>query len=180
MVCHRCQAAGNQSEAAYSRQITGEGPTYREQLKRQVSCRTCGEMMSAGYLASYLMTQHGRLTEVRQSWITLDVGAGPRTFRIAFPAKGGPRSCPVEGCPGRAAMKTMMRVHLLHRHFLDTVVILEEVNPPPPTMYPMQHAGPPVGPEQQATCHSPVRQGNGAEDAEARGGGDEGELGKGI
>ena len=24
----------------------------------------------------------------------------PRTYRMVFPSKGGPRSCPVEGCPG--------------------------------------------------------------------------------
>ena len=29
MVCPPCQAAGNQSEAVYGRQIMGEGPTYR-------------------------------------------------------------------------------------------------------------------------------------------------------
>ena len=45
---------------------------------------------------------------------------------MAFPDKGGLRSCPVEGCPGRAATKTEMRVHFLHRHVLDTVVILEK------------------------------------------------------
>ena len=28
MVCHPCQAAGNQSDSAYGRQITGEVPTY--------------------------------------------------------------------------------------------------------------------------------------------------------
>ena len=33
MVCHPCKVAGNQSEAAYRRQIMGEGPTYREQQK---------------------------------------------------------------------------------------------------------------------------------------------------
>ena len=39
MVYHPCQAAGNLSEAAYGRRVTGEGPTYRESLKVRVSCR---------------------------------------------------------------------------------------------------------------------------------------------
>ena len=39
MVFHPCQVAGNLSEAAYRRMVTGEGPTYRERLKGQVSCR---------------------------------------------------------------------------------------------------------------------------------------------
>ena len=39
MVCHPFQTAGNLLEAEYGRRITGEGPTYRERLKGQVSCR---------------------------------------------------------------------------------------------------------------------------------------------
>ena len=40
-----------------------------------------------------------------------------------------------------------MRVHFLHRYVLDTVVILEERNPPPPTVNPVRHDGPLMGPE---------------------------------
>ena len=39
MVCRPCQAAGNLLEAAYRKRFTGEGPTYKEQLKGRVSCR---------------------------------------------------------------------------------------------------------------------------------------------
>ena len=66
MVCQHCQAVGNLSEAEYGRRVTGEGPMYRERLKGQVSCRECGELMAAGSLMRYLMTQHGRVTETRQ------------------------------------------------------------------------------------------------------------------
>ena len=41
MVYHPCQAAGNLSEAAYGRRVTGVGPTYRERLKGQVDCSKC-------------------------------------------------------------------------------------------------------------------------------------------
>ena len=41
VVCHPCQAAGNLSEAAYGRRVTGEGPTHRERLKGQVACGAC-------------------------------------------------------------------------------------------------------------------------------------------
>ena len=44
----------------------------------------------------------------------------------------------------------------------------------------MQHAGPPAGTERQAPCHSSVRQGSGAEEAAASGGGSKGELGDGL
>ena len=42
MVFRPCQAAGNLSEAVYSRTVTGEGPTYRERMKGRVSYRKCG------------------------------------------------------------------------------------------------------------------------------------------
>ena len=89
-------------------------------------------MVAAGYLASHLMTQHGRVAEKQRSWRTPAGGGGPRTFQMVFPAKGGLRSCPVEGCLGRAATRTAMRVHFLQRQFLDTVFIMEEGNLPHP------------------------------------------------
>ena len=51
---------------------------------------------------------------------------------MSFPAKGGWRRCPVEGCPGVLATRTAMLVHFVHRHIHDTVVILEEGNLPHP------------------------------------------------
>ena len=66
MVCHPCQAVGNLLKAAYGRRVTGEGPTYRERLKGQVSCRACGELLAALSLTSRIMTQHGRVAETRQ------------------------------------------------------------------------------------------------------------------
>ena len=74
-----------------------------------------------GSLASHLMTQHERVAEARRSWITPAAGDGARTFQMAFPSKGGPRSCPVEGCLGRSVTRTVMRVQFLHRHALDTI-----------------------------------------------------------
>ena len=114
--------------AAFRGRMTGEGPTYQVRKKGRLHCRDCGEEMAVGSLAGHRMTQHGKAAEERCSLKTLATGEDPRTYRMAFPDKGGPRSCPVEGCPGRAAMRTAMRVHFMHRHVLDTVVILEEVN----------------------------------------------------
>ena len=73
-----------------------------------------------------------------------------------------------------------MRVHFLHRNILDTKIIREEGTPPPPTVRPMQHAGPPEGTECQAPCHSTVCQGSGAEEVADLGGGDEGEFRAGL
>ena len=78
------------------------------------------------------MTQHGRVADTRYSCRTPAVGAGPQTFLMTFLSRGGPRSCPVEGCPGQVAMRTAMWEHFLHRNVLDTMVILEKVNLPHP------------------------------------------------
>ena len=51
---------------------------------------------------------------------------------MSFPEKGGPRTFPVERFPGKLATRTAMRVHFVHRHVLNTVVILEEGNFPHP------------------------------------------------
>ena len=47
---------------------------------------------------------------------------------MAFPTTGGPRNCPVKGCPGRATTRMAMRVHFFHRHFQNTVIVLVEGN----------------------------------------------------
>ena len=56
-------------------------------------------------------------------------GRVPQEYRVSFPEKGGPRTCPMERCPGKM---TAMRVHFVHRHVLDTVVMMEEGNFPHP------------------------------------------------
>ena len=52
--------------------------------------------------------------------------------------------------------------------------------PPPLTVPPMRHAGPPAGTERKSPCHSSVRQGKVAKEAKASGGGAEGELVEGL
>ena len=60
--------------------------------------------------------------------LLMDAATGredPWTYRMEF-QKGGAKTCPVEGCPGRAGTRTAMRVHFWRRHVRDTVIILEE------------------------------------------------------
>ena len=132
MVCHPCQAVGKITTAEYGRSITGEGKSYREQKRDRVECEECGEHLEVGSLSSHLMTQHGRAAGRRRQWSTPAEGRVPQEYRISFPAKGGPRTCPVEGCLGKLTTRTAMRVHFVHRHVIETVVILEEGNSPHP------------------------------------------------
>ena len=135
MTCRLCPAASNQSEVAYGRKMTGEGPTYHERLKETVKCGDCGKEMAAGSLEAHRMLQHGKTKEDKWRWTDAATGGGggePKTYRIEFPTKGGMRDCPVEGCPGRAGTRTEMRVHFWRRNVRDVVIILEEGNLPHP------------------------------------------------
>ena len=60
MKCRPCLAAGNQSEEAYGRKMTGEGPIYRERKKERVECGDCGKEMAAGSLESHRMIHNGK------------------------------------------------------------------------------------------------------------------------
>ena len=84
-----------------------------------------------GSMSSHLMTQHGKAAAWRQLW-TPQTDEGPRIYKMYFPAKGGPRWCPLEECPGALATRTAMRVHFMHRHVHNIGVMLEEGNLPLP------------------------------------------------
>ena len=83
-------------------------------------------------MASHRMTQHGKEKEEQWSWEASATRGDPRTYRMAFLTKRGPRSCPVEGCPGRTGTRTAMRMHLCSRNVRNIVIILEEGNLPHP------------------------------------------------
>ena len=92
MLCRPCPAAGNQSEASYRRNMTGEGPTYCERQRERVECRDCGKGVAAGLLESHPMIQHGKANSDKWSWTEAATGGGePHTYRIEFPTKGGAR-----------------------------------------------------------------------------------------
>ena len=60
MVCHPCQAAGTNLEAAHKWRIMGEGLIYRERQRVRAKCSDCGEEMAVGSLSVFQPMQHGR------------------------------------------------------------------------------------------------------------------------
>ena len=92
--------------------------------------------MTKGSLVTHLQIQHG----VVKGGLGSEGGKAdgsdgcnkPRTYRMEFPAREGPRPCPFEGCSGRALTWTEIMVHFWNRHVRYTVVILEEGNLPHP------------------------------------------------
>ena len=96
-------------------------------------CPEFGKEFARGSLVEHCQTQHGVMKGGSgQVGDEEDRGDEPRTYRMAFPTKAGPKPCQVEGCSGRASTQTAMRVQFWHHHVRDTVVILEEVNLPHP------------------------------------------------
>ena len=107
------------------------GRSYAERQKERVAYGECGEVLAVGFMSSHLITRHVKAAARRQLW-TPQADGGSRTYKLSFPAKGGPRRYPVEGCPGALATRTAMRLHFVNRHVHDTVVMLEEGNLPHP------------------------------------------------
>ena len=128
MVCHPCRSgAGNWTEEAYSRRVTGVGKSYAERQRERVACEECGEVIAVGSMSIHLMTRNGKAA-ARQHLCPPQTDEGPRTYKMSFLDKGGRRRCPVERYPGMLATRTAMWVHFLHQHVHDTVVMLEEGN----------------------------------------------------
>ena len=109
----------------------GLGKSYAERQRERVACEECGEVILIGSMPIHLMTRHGKSATRRHLWAPQTDG-GTRTYKMSFLGKGGRRRCPVERCPGVLETRAEMRVHFVHRHIHDTVVMLEEVNPPLP------------------------------------------------
>ena len=74
MTCRPCTAAGNRSEEAYGRLMTGEGLTFRERKRERVECGDCGKEVAAGSLDSHRMYQNGKARERRWTWTDADTG----------------------------------------------------------------------------------------------------------
>ena len=72
-------------------------------------CPECGKELEKGSLVVHLQTQHSVVK--RSSWQVGDEEGGgddTRTYRMAFPAKSGPRPCPVEGFSGLVETRMAM------------------------------------------------------------------------
>ena len=88
--------------------------------------------MVVGSLVVHRQTQHVVDMLRRNQWETPLPDGDPQTYWMSFPTATGLWEFPVEGCRWRAETMKAMGVHFLHRHVWDTILILEEGNPPHP------------------------------------------------
>ena len=76
MTCRPCTAAGNWSEDAYGRFMTGEVLTFREKKRERFECGDCGKEVADGSLDSHRMSQHGKARKRRWTWTDASTGGG--------------------------------------------------------------------------------------------------------
>ena len=126
IVCQACRVVGVQVDEAYKRRMMGEGRSYQERQRERVQFPYCGKDIARVSLDNHLQTHHGvGRGGAGQTENKVGGGDNPRTFGMTFPVKAVPRPCPIDGCNGRAEMRTAMQVNLCHRHVRDNMVILE-------------------------------------------------------
>ena len=112
--------------------MMGEVQTYQYWLLQRVRFPDCGAELAAGYLAYHRQAQHG----VARGDLKDPPPPHPhppyedRTCQISFLRAARDTAFPVGGCPGRSMRRSTLRLHFLHRHVRDTVVILEQGSHP--------------------------------------------------
>ena len=104
MVFRNFWAAGVRSDKAYTRRMTGKGRSFKEQQWERVLCPECGKELAKGSLVTHRQNQHG-VTKGSLGLEGDEADRGddkPRTYKMEFLTRAGPRPCPVEGCSGRS------------------------------------------------------------------------------
>ena len=110
MVCQPCRVAGVRSDKSYTRMMTREGVSFKERKWERVSCPECGKELEKRSLVTHRQNHHG-VAKWRLGLEGDEADGGgdkPRTYRMAFPTRAGPRPCTVKGCSGRASTWTAM------------------------------------------------------------------------
>ena len=81
------------TDEAYTRRMKGEGRSFKEKHWERVSCPECSKDLAWGSLVKHRQNQHG----VAKGGLGSDRdeeegGNNPRTYRMAFTARAGPRT----------------------------------------------------------------------------------------
>ena len=126
---------GEHLEAAYKRHMAGVGPSFRERQRERVRCPEYVAYLTAELLATHRQDQH--VTGQGPQWDNTPVPLEPRLYMVSFTKVDGMVGSPVKVCRGRMTTRTNLRIHFVHRHMWDTIVILEEGNRTPPSDIPV-------------------------------------------
>ena len=90
----------------------------------------CKVELADGSLAAHEQAQNSK--ERPPQWATPPYTPDPRLYRVSFPISAGSIGFIVGGCKGRVTTRTNLRIHFVHRHIGNMVLILEGGNRPHP------------------------------------------------
>ena len=130
VVCTSGFTWGKWSKEAFTRQVAGEGATFRERKRTRLIFLECGEMVAALSLKCHMVQQHGfSATHMRG----VDEGGGePTTYVVSFPRVLKTLEFLVPGCPSVAHSMGRLSNHFMYRHFCLRVAVVHEGNDPLP------------------------------------------------
>ena len=89
----------------------GEGATFRERKKTQVSCTKCGVTVATSYLKTYTEITHDIC--VPQTRGVEEVRGGTTTYMVSLYRMLQEVKCPMLGCPEVAHSAGRIREHIM-------------------------------------------------------------------
>jgi hypothetical protein len=128
MVCAPPPSVTRISSPAYKRRTSDRtAQTYRERIKQQVECDICGTSVQAQNMQQHKKIKHGiDLSLTQQATPPHLSTADGNTYTISMPHFKDTAQCFVLGCEAIIKTRYNMRCHFMHRHFQDTIIIMEE------------------------------------------------------
>jgi len=115
--------------------MTGHGPTHRDRNRASTTCPKCDKSMQYGRLLNHLKQVHRELPGLDQIPTTTTAATSTRTptttthalpYIISVPNTTDHTICPISQCANAIKGRHGMRRHFNHRHFDDSILIIEE------------------------------------------------------
>jgi hypothetical protein len=128
MICAPNPSVIRISSPAYQRRMNDPtAPTHRERKRLPVECDICHTTVQSRNLVRHKRAKHGiNKTTNTQQQTPPYLSADGETYTVSMPSYHDPTPCPVPGCNTIIRDRYGMRRHFVHRHFQDTIIILEE------------------------------------------------------
>ena len=121
---------GEWGATSYKKRATGEGVTFRECNKTQLSCTKCGVTVAASYLNRHMSQTHDICIPQKRGFY--EVGLGLTTYVVSFHRLLQEVKCLVPGCLEAAHSTGRLRKDFMYRHFQSKVAVVQEGAEPLP------------------------------------------------
>jgi hypothetical protein len=128
MICAPQPSVTRISSPAYQRRMSDRtAPTHRERKRQLIECDICRTSVQAHSLTRHKHLKHGiEMNTNAQLDMPPYLSADGDTYTVSMPNYHDPTLCPVPNCNTIIRDRYGMRRHFVHRHFQDTIIIMEE------------------------------------------------------